>query len=170
MSDLFEHLGNDLPEDVHSHDFRGQLKDAATALKFLRAGNATVTLRSKRTGARFTYKVTIPKDRETGEPVTDGTLMVGVLTGSDNETSYTWLGRVSRDIFWIGRKFPRPGDISRDAPCAKAFDWAWKQLVRGNMPTELEIWHEGRCGRCGRKLTVPESVAAGFGPECAGRV
>jgi hypothetical protein len=96
--------------------------------------------------------------------------MVGVLTGSDNETSYTWLGRVSRDIFWIGRKFPRPGDISRDAPCAKAFEWAWRQLVRGAIPEQLEIWHEGRCGRCGRKLTVPESVAAGFGPECAGRV
>jgi hypothetical protein len=170
MSDLFQHLGNELPQDEHSHDFRGQLTDAAAALKFLRAGNATVTLRSKRTGDRFTFKVAIPKDRETGEPVTDGTLMVGVLTGSDNETSYTWLGRVSRDIFWIGRKFPRPGDISRDAPCAKAFDWTWRQLVRGAIPEQLEIWHEGRCGRCGRKLTVPESVAAGFGPECAGRV
>jgi hypothetical protein len=30
----------------------------------------------------------------------------------------------------------------------------------------LEIWHEGRCGRCGRKLTVPESIHNGYGPEC----
>jgi hypothetical protein len=29
------------------------------------------------------------------------------------------------------------------------------------------VWHEGRCGRCGRKLTVPESIESGFGPECA---
>jgi hypothetical protein len=30
----------------------------------------------------------------------------------------------------------------------------------------LEVWHEGRCGRCGRALTVPESVERGIGPEC----
>lgn len=34
----------------------------------------------------------------------------------------------------------------------------------------LQIFHEGRCGRCGRVLTVPESVETGFGPECAGRL
>jgi len=27
-----------------------------------------------------------------------------------------------------------------------------------------------RCGRCGRVLTVPESVESGFGPECIGRL
>lgn len=30
----------------------------------------------------------------------------------------------------------------------------------------VEIWHEGKCGRCGRQLTVPESIESGFGPEC----
>jgi len=33
----------------------------------------------------------------------------------------------------------------------------------------LEIWHEGRCGRCNRKLTVPASIALGIGPECGQR-
>jgi len=28
------------------------------------------------------------------------------------------------------------------------------------------VFHEGACGRCGRTLTVPESIASGFGPEC----
>lgn len=28
---------------------------------------------------------------------------------------------------------------------------------------------EGRCARCGRKLTVPASIANFMGPECAGR-
>lgn len=26
---------------------------------------------------------------------------------------------------------------------------------------------EGACGRCGRKLTVPGSIASGIGPTCA---
>jgi hypothetical protein len=28
------------------------------------------------------------------------------------------------------------------------------------------VYHKGQCGRCGRELTVPESIKSGFGPEC----
>jgi hypothetical protein len=73
-------------------------------------------------------------------------------------------------MFWLGRKVPKPGDISRDAPSARAFDWTWRHIARGIMPDALEIWHEGRCGRCARRLTVPESIAQGFGPECIGKI
>jgi Family of unknown function (DUF6011) len=170
---LFAFAENDptFDEEGHSHeDFRGKFTDAVSARQYIRAGKATITLLSKKTGARFTYRITTPRDRETGEPQTDGTLMVGLLTGPNNDSDYQWMGRIARDILWIGRKNPRPGEISRDAPAAKALDWAWRMLLRGDMPEQLEIWHEGRCGRCGRKLTVPASVARGFGPECAGKV
>jgi hypothetical protein len=143
-------------------DMTGQFTDAATALRYMRAGNATVTLRSLKTSVRFTYRLRESDDKQC--------LFVGALTGPDNETSYSYLGRISRDIFWAGRKVPRPGDVGADAPTSRAFAWSWRQLVSGRMPDQLEVWHEGRCGRCGRKLTVPESVAAGFGPECAGRL
>ena len=63
--------------------------DAAAAMTFILAGNATVTFRSAKTGCRYTYRI-----------------------------------------------------------------------------TKADGWHEGRCGRCGRKLTVPESIEAGYGPEC----
>lgn len=34
-------------------------------------------------------------------------------------------------------------------------------------PSEiLEVWHNGSCGRCHRKLTDPDSIETGFGPEC----
>ena len=112
----------------------------------------------------------VPTDRETGERATDGTLMVSVLTGPDNNSSYTWLGRVARDVFWVGRKNPKPGEISKDAPSARGFQYAWQALLRNYIPEDLEIWHEGRCGRCGLKLTVPESVARGFGPDCAAKL
>ena len=29
-----------------------------------------------------------------------------------------------------------------------------------------KVHHEGKCGRCGRKLTTPESCLRGIGPEC----
>ena len=178
MHNLFADLDRgefdaELAGSAHEHehqDFRGKFSDAVSARQYLRAGRATVTLVSKKTGNRFTYRVSTPTDRETGKPATDGTLMVSVLTGSDNNSSYTWLGRVAREIFWVGRKNPKPGEISKDAPSAKAFAWAWQKLAQGTLPAELEIWHEGRCGRCGLKLTVPESVARGFGPDCAAKL
>jgi hypothetical protein len=50
----------------------------------------------------------------------------------------------------------------------KAFDWFFNNRVSCNtdLPESVEFFHEGRCGKCGRKLTTPESVTAGFGPEC----
>lgn len=32
-----------------------------------------------------------------------------------------------------------------------------------------KVHHEGRCGKCGRRLTVPESIETGLGPECSGK-
>jgi hypothetical protein len=45
-----------------------------------------------------------------------------------------------------------------------------KARYAGRIPETVEIWHEGRCCRCGRRLTVPESIYAGIGPDCAGKM
>jgi hypothetical protein len=152
-----ELAGSDAPREM-----RGRFTDAVTARQFMRAGKATVTLVSKKTGNRFTYRLRESEDK--------ACTFVGLLTGPDNTANYQYLGRISRDVFWAGRKNPRPGDIAKTAPSVVAFDWAWRQVAKGNMPDQLEIWHEGQCGRCGRKLTVPESIANGFGPECVQHV
>lgn len=130
--------------------------DPANARRFILAGNARVTLESAKTGARYTYRV---RQKE------DGFYFVSVLTGSDNEADYTYLGTIRDARYAHGRK----SCIGADAPSAKAFEWAWPRLAAGAAPVGLNVWHEGRCGRCNRPLTVPESIASGFGPECAGR-
>jgi len=48
----------------------------------------------------------------------------------------------------------------------KAFEWIWYKLVRNENYKNVEILHEGRCGRCGRKLTDPVSIETGLGPHC----
>lgn len=128
---------------------------AEAAHCYILAGNARVTLVSPKTGARFTYRVRRPRN---GKDVR----YVGVLTGPDNEADYAFLGTILAD----GRFSPsRDGAVSGDAPSARAFAWAWERLRAGRLP--CEVHHTGRCGRCGRTLTVPESVATGLGPECA---
>ena len=49
-----------------------------------------------------------------------------------------------------------------------AFPWLWMMLTENHpLPKECEIWHEGCCMRCGKRLTVPASIELGFGPDCA---
>ena len=131
-----------------------------SAKAYILAGNARVTLVSSKTGARFTYRVRLGKDD--GAPH-----FVSLLNGSDNESDYCFLGTVFTGTNYVhGRK----SRIGREAPSAKAFAWAWTYLAKGELPPGCEVCHEGTCGRCGRSLTVPESVAAGIGPECANKM
>jgi len=137
----------------------GQFDSAEAALGFMMAGNATVTLVSTRTQARFTYRVRASDD--------GAVHFVGLLNGPDNESQYAYIGYVKRGVYFHGGAKAR---VARDAASCKAFAWAFMMLSRGELPDTLEVWHEGKCGRCARKLTVPESIASGFGPECAGRM
>jgi hypothetical protein len=170
MTDFFAGLDSDLDNAQMKAtettglrgDMRGQFADAVDALAFMMAGKATVTLVSKKTGNRFTFRVSVSPDGQCH--------FVALLSGPDNTNDYQYMGRISRQIYFHGRKVARPGDISVGAPSARAFAWTWQQLVRGTLPDSLEIWHEGRCGRCARKLTVPASIERGFGPECADRM
>lgn len=137
----------------------GRFEKAEDAVRYIRAGAATVTLRSQKTGDRFTYKI---------EKSEDGKVhFVNVLVGSDNESSYKYMGILKRDGFAHGKK----ARVEETAGSVIAFTWAWKKLATENrLPSQLEVWHEGACGRCGRKLTVPESISSGFGPECIKKV
>lgn len=130
------------------------------ALKFILAGNATFTLVSQKTGARYTYRVKQPKTN--GEK----TRFVSLLTGPDNESDYTYLGivRIGTDnaVFSLTAK----SKMAISALPVAAFQWTLKKLVIGQEPPNLEIFHAGKCGRCGRTLTMPESIESGYGPEC----
>lgn len=129
---------------------------AADAARFLLAGNARATIQNTATGNRFTYRIRAAKN--------GGVHFVSVLVGSDNEADYSYLGFIRDGRFVHGGAKSR---IGYDAPSAKAFAWVFPRL--GSLPENVEIWHEGCCGRCGRALTVPESIMMGLGPECAGK-
>jgi len=129
----------------------------AEAKQFILAGNATVTVENEQTGGRFTFKVIQPDDSKPH--------FVRVLTGNNNETDYTFLGTIFNKANY---RHGRNSRITEQATSAKAFNWVWAHLA--DLPANVHIYHEGRCGRCGRKLTVPSSIKTGFGPECAGKI
>lgn len=140
-----------------------QFEDAETALNYLMSGKAIVTIVSKKTGQRFTYKVERPpQDKKEGKP-DFGFRFVKLLSGPDNTRNYTYMGKIRGRVY----EHKYNGKLAYDATSVVAFDWMLKQLVRGEIHLDkMEIWHEGRCGKCGKKLTVPSSIASGLGPEC----
>lgn len=132
-----------------------KISDAAKARAFILAGDARFTFVSAKTGVRYTYRVAKPEDKSPH--------FVKVLTGADNDSSYTFLGTIFDAASY---RHGRRSRISESASSAKAFAWAWQNISRGSIPESLEVWHEGRCAKCGRCLTDPESIASGFGPVC----
>jgi hypothetical protein len=141
-------------------NMKGQLTDAKSALSFMLAGKATVTFRSAKTGTHFTYKIQLGEKRQPNDP---DTWFVKLLTGPDNSSSFTYMGMIRNNKFGL----TRASKIGSDTVSCKTFTWVFDNLQNGKMPELLEVWHEGKCGRCGHKLTVPESIASGFGPDCA---
>jgi hypothetical protein len=141
----------------------------ANVRPFVLAGDARFTVTSKASGVRFTFRVQRAPRREgdsdnraAGRP-----WFVKVLTGADNESDYRYLGCVyARDDEPTSYRHGAKSRIGADAPSAKAAAWFFGNLARGYVSPACEVHHEGRCGRCGRALTVPESIESGFGPVC----
>ena len=131
---------------------------------FIMAGNAKVTFLNTETGNRFTYKVSAPMDREKdARDFESPTRFVSLLTGPDNWNNYSYIGCIfDLENFTKTAKSNHVGSTG-----FAAFTWVWNH--RDDLPEHVEVWHEGQCGRCGRSLTVPESIARGLGPVCAGK-
>ena len=133
----------------------GHKLNNSEALKFIFAGKSLVTLLNSKTGNRFTFKVKQAKD--------SNMFFISVLTGPEN---YSYIGTCIEGVYRHGKK----SVISKDAQSVRVFDYVFSNLCKGALPEFIEIWHEGKCGKCGRTLTVPSSIESGFGPECSKRV
>jgi hypothetical protein len=154
-------------EKVIIEELSRRIVTSADIVKYIKAGNATFTLRSVQTGKRFTYKVSAVKDRKDPKKKIAGFFFVALMTGPDNEASFTYLGTLSGSHFSLTRKSRLP---ITSQPVA-AFDFTWKYLLsHTTLSEQIEFWHSGRCGHCGKKLTVPESIELGIGPICANKM
>jgi len=146
----------------------GLMTDAKQVLAFMLSGNATLTFKGKT--CRYTYKIS-KGDEPTDEQKAKGwsqAWFVALLTGSDNESDYTYMGIIRTDRRTGILSFYTAGRTryNMQSPNVVAFTWAFNIMLQGRMPVGMEVWHEGRCGRCGRKLTDDVSIKNGFGPTC----
>ena len=159
-----------------TQDFKGKLTTWPAITDFIWAGAAIFTLVSLKTGARFTYRVKAKReDVEAGRTGPEVTYFASLLRGPDNGADYVYIGVMRQPAQFNLTSASRVG---RSADSVKALVWFLDAMARQRdilgsgdkgLPPLVEFWTDGRCGRCGRLLSVPTSVADGFGPECVKR-
>lgn len=149
---------------------KGGKLENARAKEYILTGDAVLTFRNSETGNRFTYRITRPKDADAKCPH-----FVKVRTGSGSDSNsnngqYAYFANIwpDKNRGLKGLQHGRKSQIDPDAPSIRVFTWIWDHI--DDLPETIEVWHEGRCLRCGRRLTVPESIAQGYGPECIQRI
>jgi hypothetical protein len=160
-------IPNVKPRDFSSGPGKS-LKTWNDVANFIWAGHAVFTLLSLKTGMRYTYRIKVKKEdlAHTDPDDINVTYFVEVLRGPDNTDHFSYMGVARRPgRFWITSK----SRVLRSSGSAKAFIWFMAALFarRNVLGKLLEVWHEGKCGRCGRRLTVPGSIERGLGDDCA---
>lgn len=131
--------------------------------EFLVGGKAVLTIKSRKTGKHFTYRIS-KKDEPGRRPV----FFVGVLADGDNEGAFRYLGMFEQDQAVPNLRLTSKSHATAESPSVLAFRYLLQQIyVVGQIPLEqLEVYHEGKCCKCARKLTHPISLVLGIGPEC----
>lgn len=122
--------------------------------KLIFSGNALFTIFNELTGNHFTYRVKLSDD--------GNVFFVSVLTNPD---IYEFIGFIK--VGGIFKHSTKSG-IKSDAKSVISFDWIFRNMNR--LPNHVKILNRGKCMRCGRKLTTPNSILSGIGPECLKRL
>ncbi len=124
--------------------------DINSSLDFIFGGNSTFTALNTKSENRFTFKVKKHKK--------DDIYFVSVLTGPE---TYQFIGSY-KGVF----KHSAKSLISDKSQSVNVFRYIIDKLSSRSLPSYIEVWHSGKCGKCGKKLTTPDSIASGFGPTC----
>ena len=154
------HQGLTIPQPLvfYNHD----MKPITLSKDFFLGGKATFTVQNNESGQHRTYKIRKPTPTpQYPKPA----WFVKVMTGTDNENHYSYIGMLDANNGTI--KLTRASKFSEDSDTVKAARWVMGRVInQSQIPDQIDIRHSGKCGRCGKTLTNPESLDSGLGPEC----
>jgi len=131
--------------------------------QFFFAGRSTLTFRNNEKGTHTTVRVKQLKDRKTPLPI----FYVFVSLVGDSEYGFRFGGTIFKDSLHL--KLGR--DVEVGGQLHKVMEFLMGALANPEpLKKRVALLHEGKCCRCSRQLTHPESINTGFGPECLGIV
>lgn len=126
--------------------------------------NGHWTIKSNQTGDHRTFKISTQRADAEFAP---GKRVVSLLTGTENDSdhSYTGFAFIDDQGIHVWSKYIGQGLWETYA------DMLWTLMLDGAFSRWADkgytVMGEGRCIRCDRLLTTPESIKAGIGPICA---
>jgi hypothetical protein len=136
--------------------------DLSKAYEYVVAGNSYFTMFSHKTGKYLSYTLK-RKDSFQGKYEyvyfvkkaggSENGVFLGTLFFGDNAFSY----KLGKDTIKSEENEKR----------LQSLTYVLNHLARGDFSMPLSVYHHGKCGKCGRKLTTPESILTGLGPECS---
>ncbi len=132
--------------------------------QFLLAGEATFTIESPN-GEHRTYRI----EKVEANDRWPESYFAKTLTGPDNTSDYTYLGKLDTFTGQVGTtlKSKQWEGTMHLRLLNRVLARIWSNDHAAYEQHGFKVHHEGRCGRCGRALTVPSSIESGIGPECA---
>jgi hypothetical protein len=160
---------NDLP-------LRGAITQPTLLLMHIMAGRSILTVRSRKTGEHYTFRFSRPavskeRDGQRARPVwvsLYGGPQGGYLDTDAERRNWTFIGTIWPNHNPFSFSMSSKSKLAATDKAALTAAWMARRLPEHAdlLMEQAEWWHEGICGRCGRRLTVPESIESGFGPEC----
>ncbi len=136
----------------------GGIVDNQYLKDFLLAGKCDCSIENIKSGNRFIYEIN-------GNKKNENMFFVQSVTGMGK--IYGGYILLKEDGSIVYNKGPK-GQITDDDMRIQALMYVLKNYDR--LPPYVVVQHLGRCARCRRKLTDPDSIRRGLGPECAKKV
>lgn len=137
---------------------------------FLTAGEAVFTVETPADIAAKHYPhVTYKIEKVEATERWPEAYFVKVLAGPDNENDFIYVGKLNTFTGQCERtaKSSLPATSFRFRLLNRVLCRLWGDDGAAIESAGYKVRHEGKCGRCGRRLTVPASIESGIGPECS---
>lgn len=126
---------------------------------YVLAGKCTFSLKSERTKKNVKFFIVKPQKAKPGTDVR--------FVYVKQSRHWMYLG-----VVIIGGRH-RPTYLPKKEVAGhdknRAFYWFWMHLIARKLK-RVTLYKSRACARCGRRLTEPKSIKAGFGPYCITQV
>lgn len=126
---------------------------------YIFGGRGIVTLKSP-TGVHHSYVFQRPKE----------------LNQFPDDVLFVYALHEGKQLFYVGMiengtfRLTHHSRFLPNTPIVRGARYIMRMATEENLNTPMELYHEGVCAVCGRKLTSPRSILSGVGPRCRGRI
>lgn len=134
--------------------------------------NGTYTIENTKTGNHRTFSI---KTQSADAKFAPGSRVVALLTGPDNTADYQPFAFVTTDGLTVWKKKRGSFPVGGGAYQYSAWEYYAMMLLDLVERGQVSVWSKRGyavrastvCIQCNRKLTTPDSIKCGIGPDCA---